>query len=319
MDTLRAAEGLLQKPLLVILGPTASGKTSLAIVMAQALSGEILSADSRQVYRYMDIGTAKPTAEQRAAAPHHLLDLVDPDETLSVAAYLALAYPLIDACHERGTLPMLVGGTGQYITALLQGWTVPRVPPDAALRAELETAAAAQGSAALYERLRALDPAAADKIHPNNLRRVIRALEVCLATGRRFSDLGRKQAPPYRVLQIGLTAAREQLYAQADARFDAMMDAGLLDEVRGLLAMGCSRTLPAMSAVGYAEMVAHLLDDMPLGQAVALAKLHTHDLIRRQQTWFRGHDGGAIQWHDTTALDINALLEAVYASLSPLE
>jgi tRNA dimethylallyltransferase len=292
------------RPLLVILGPTASGKTGLAVEIAQALGGEILSADSRQVYRQMDIGTAKPTPEQRATAPHHLLDLVDPDEPFAVADFLDHAKPLIDNLHAAGKLPMLVGGTGQYITALLEGWTIPRVPPNAALRAELEAYAAEHGAAALHQRLRAVDPDSAEAIHMNNVRRVVRALEVHQIAGERYSDLQRKQPPPYHVWQVGLTMEREQLYARADARFDEMMTRSLLDEVRRLLDTGYDRVLPSMSGLGYAELTAHLLDGEPLESAVQRAKYNTHEFIRRQYSWFRGHDSG-IDWRDSETIDIN--------------
>ncbi|MCC6613061.1 MAG: tRNA (adenosine(37)-N6)-dimethylallyltransferase MiaA [Anaerolineae bacterium] len=296
-------------PLIVVLGPTASGKTDAGIALAQALGGEILSADSRQVYRQMDIGSAKPTPEQRAQATHHLLDLVDPDRPLSLADWLGQARTIIADVHARGRLPLVVGGTGQYITALIEGWSIPRVPPDDALRAELAALAEALGTAALHDRLRALDPEAADSIHPNNLRRVIRALEVCHATGARWSDLQRKQPPRFRIRQYGLTLAREALYERADSRFDRMMELGFLDEVRHLLALGYDRRLPSMSGLGYAELSAHLLDGEPLDEAVLRAKHNTHDFIRRQYTWFRGHDGGKILWQDMAALAINALVD----------
>ena len=297
-------------PLLVILGPTASGKTGLAIRIAQTLGGEILSADSRQIYRKMDIGTAKPTPEQRAAAPHHLLDLVDPDEPFAVADFLDYAKPLITSLHPAGKLPLLVGGTGQYITALLEGWTIPRVPPNDGLRAELEAYAAQHGAAALHDRLRAIDPAAAAAIHMNNVRRVVRALEVFQMTGERYSDLQRKQPPLYRIWQLGLTMDRERLYTRADLRFDEMMAQGFLDEVQRLLNVGYKRNLPSMSGLGYAELAAHLLDGEPLETAVQRAKHNTHDFIRRQYSWFRGHASG-IDWRDTESLDINDIIEAI--------
>jgi len=296
-------------PLMVVLGPTASGKTDAGIALARVLDGAIISADSRQVYRQMDIGSAKPTPQQRAQATHHLLDLVDPDQPLSLADWLAQARAVIADLHGRGQLPLVVGGTGQYITALIEGWTIPRVPPDDALRAELAAFAEAHGAAALHDRLRALDPEGAEGIHPNNVRRVIRALEVCQTTGQRWSDLQRKQPPPFRIRQYGLTMARAALYTRADARFDRMMEMGFLDEVRCLLAMGYARDLPSMSGLGYAELSAHLLDGEPLDEAVARAKHNTHDFIRRQYTWFRGHDRGKILWQDVAALAINALVD----------
>jgi tRNA dimethylallyltransferase len=296
-------------PLIVILGPTAVGKTDLAIQMAQAVDGEIISADSRQIYRYMDIGTAKPTPEQRAAAPHHLTDVVNPDENLALAQYQKMAYTTIEAIHERGRVPLLVGGTGQYITAVVEGWSIPEVPPNEQLRAELEAFAAEQGAEALHQRLKTLDPAAADKIDARNVRRVIRALEVCMETGQPISELQKKHPPPYRVLTYGLTLDRDMLYERADQRVDHMMQTGFLDEVRALLAMGYNRKLPSMSGLGYAQLAAHLVDGVPLEQAVMETKHATHDFIRRQYTWFRGHDSG-ILWHNIDQLNRNTLIEA---------
>ena len=295
-------------PLLVILGPTAVGKTALALALAQALEGEIVSADSRQIYRHMDIGTAKPTPTERARVPHHLLDVVDPDQTLTMWEYQELANAAIHAIHLRGNLPMLVGGTGQYITALIEGWTTPRVPPNPEFRAELEAFAAENGCETLHIRLRQLDPAAADAIDYRNVRRVIRALEVIDATGQPFSEQRRKNPPAYDVQQYGLTMERERLYARADQRVDDMLAQGFLDEVRRLLDMGYSRNLPAMSGLGYAELVAHLLDGVPLDEVITNTKMATHSFIRRQGTWFRGHDQG-ILWHNSESLDIPVLIE----------
>ncbi len=299
------------KPLLVILGPTAVGKTGLAIEIAQAIGGEIVGADSRQIYRYMDIGTAKPTSEQRARAPHHLLDMVDPDGDLALAQYQQAAYAAIDAVHRRGNLPLLVGGTGQYLTAVIEGWTVPEVPPNPALRAELETFAAEQGSETLHQRLKLLDPAAAAAIHHRNVRRVIRALEVCIEAGQPISALQHKNPPPYAMLQYGLTLDRAELYARADRRVDEMMAVGFLAEVKNLLASGYSRSLPSMSGLGYRQLAAHVLDGVPLEEAIATTKHATHDFIRRQYTWFRGHDTG-ILWHNIKKINAALLIENIY-------
>jgi tRNA dimethylallyltransferase len=295
-------------PLLVILGPTAVGKTALALAVAGALDGEIISADSRQIYRYMDIGTAKPTPEERALVPHHLLDVVDPDETLTMAEYQTLANAAILDIHARGKLPMLVGGTGQYITALLEGWTVPRVPPNEDFRASMQAFAEEHGREALHERLRALDPAAAEAIDYRNVRRVIRALEVIDTTGQRFSEQRRKNPPPYDVLQYGLTMDRERLYAIADERVDSMLASGFLEEVQRLLDMGYSRDLPSMSGLGYAQITAHLLDGVPLKAAIVDTKMATHNFIRQQYTWFRGHDNG-ILWHNRELLLVPELID----------
>lgn len=294
----------------MILGPTAVGKTGLAVEIARAVGGEIVSADSRQIYRYMDIGTAKPTPEQRSLARHHLIDLVKPDENLGLSQYQKLAYETIDRLHEQGKLPMLVGGTGQYITAVVEGWTIPEVPPNDSLRAELEAFAAEQGAEALHRRLQEIDPAAAVKIDHRNVRRVVRALEVTLESGRPISEQQRKQPPPYRIRVYGLTMERDNLYARADQRVDEMMEQGLLDEVRGLLDMGYNRRLPSMSGLGYAQLSAHLLDDLALEAAIAQTKHATHDFIRRQYTWFKGH-GSRILWHNREKLDVQALIDEI--------
>lgn len=297
------------KPLLVVLGPTAVGKTALAIELARALDGEIVSADSRQIYREMDIGTAKPTPEQRVQAAHHLIDVVAPDEDLSLAQYQRLAYQSVDDIHNRARLPLLVGGTGQYITALLEGWSIPEVPPNPALRAELEAEAAANSVEALYARLLTLDPQAAGFVEPRNLRRIVRALEVCIETGQPFSQQRGKHPPPYRALIYGLTLERAPLYARADQRVLDMMAQGFLDEVRGLLARGYSRSLPSMSGLGYAQLTAHLLDGVPLDEAVQATQIATHNFIRRQYTWFRGHDH-AIVWHNVDSAPRSDLIDA---------
>lgn len=295
------------RTLIVILGPTAVGKTGLAIELAQIIGGEIINADSRQIYRYMDIGTAKPTPQQRRQVPHHLLDMVDPDETLSLAQYQQMAYAAIEAIHERARVPVLVGGTGQYITAVVEGWTVPEIPPNPALRAELETFAAEHGAETLYSRLREVDPAAAENIDYRNVRRVIRALEVYQESGQPISELQRKKPPDYPILQIGLTLDRSELYNRADRRVDEMIAHGFVDEVRWLLDKGYDRTLPSMSGLGYRELAAHLLDGIPLAEAVAATQIATHDFIRRQYTWFRGHDSG-ILWHNMREADGAALI-----------
>lgn len=285
------------RPLIVLLGPTASGKTQLAIALAQAINGEIVGADSRQVYRYMDIGTAKPTPEERAQAAHHLVDFLDPADTLSLARYQEMAYAAIDDIHARGRVPLLVGGTGQYITGVIEGWTVPRVPPNETLRAELEDFAQTHGPQALYDRLQQLDPDAATKIHSNNTRRVIRALEVCMESGERISTLQQKKPPPYTLMEHGLTLERQTLYDRADLRVDRMMETGFLGEVRHLLDMGYDRALPALGSLGYQQLAQHLLDGVSLDEAILATKTATHNFIRRQLSWFRGHDSG-IMWHN---------------------
>ena len=297
-------------PLLIILGATGVGKTQLAIELAQQLQGEIIGADSRQIYRYMDIGTAKPTPAQQALVPHHLIDLVAPDHKLSLAEYQDAANRAIADCQARGKLPMLVGGSGQYISAVEEGWAIPRVPPDAQLRAELEDFAERNSSAALHQRLRQVDPAAADSIHPNNIRRVIRALEVQMLTGTPVSQLQVKRAPPWRILRLGLRLPREILYPRVDARVDGMIAAGFVAEVARLLDMGYDRRLPSMSGLGYSELAAHLLDGIELRKAIDRTKFSTHDFIRQQEVWFRGHDNGIV-WHNAAQIDVDELAAQV--------
>jgi tRNA dimethylallyltransferase len=270
-----------QIPLLAIVGPTAVGKTALAIDLACALGGEIISADSRQVYRGMDIGTAKPTQEERAAAPHHLIDVVDPDEEFSLATYQDSAY------LARGRLPMLVGGTGQYLAAVLQGWQIPRVAPQPELRARLEEEARERGPAALHARLAAVDPQAAAAILPGNTRRIIRAIEVFEVTGQPISAQQAMAPPPYRTRTLWLAMPPDRLYARIDARVDVMVAAGLLDEVRGLVAHGYGWELPAMSGLGYREFQPFLAGESTMEEAIQRLKYDTHAFARRQPAWFR--------------------------------
>ena len=295
-------------PLLVILGATATGKTGLALQLAERLDGEIVGADSRQIYRGMDVGTAKPNAEQRARVPHHLVDIADPDENPGLATIQGLANAAIADIQRRGRLPLLVGGTGQYLSAIVEGWRIPEVPPNEVLRGELEEYARNQGGGALHRRLADVDPVTAARTHPNNLRRVVRSLEVWHETGRPISEQQRRQPPPWKVLQLGLHLERSQLYARADRRLEAMVDAGFVGEVRDLLGAGYSRDLPSMSGLGYRQLAAHLLDGLPLPEAIAAAKTATHDFIRRQLTWFRGHHAD-IRWLDAATVDAEALSE----------
>src|SRR5258708_35218920 len=279
----------MDKRVIAIVGPTGIGKTALAVTLAQPFPGEIVSADSRQIYRYMDIGTAKPTPGERAAIRHHRIDVVNPDQTLTLAEYQALAYAAIDDVHARDKIAYLVGGTGQYITAVLEGWQTPEVPPNEALRAELEAYPAEYGAEALFERLRTLDPDSAARMDPHNVRRTIRALEVCIQTGQPFSTQRRKMPPAYKVLEIGLTMDRAKLYSRLGIRIDQMLAAGLLDEVRALNQRGYSWRLPSMSGLGYAQLGSHLRGEMTLDEAMTAFKHATRTFVRRQYTWFRRH------------------------------
>ena len=288
-----------QTPLVVIVGPTGVGKTVLSLTLAQTLDGEIVSADSRQIYRGMDIGTAKPTPAEQARVPHHLIDIVNPDADFGLATYQELAYAAVADIARQGHLPFLVGGTGQYIRAVVEGWRIPRVPPDAALRASLYAEAEQHGCQALYERLLKLDPGVAGLIDARNVRRVVRALEVCIKTGRPFSEQRGREPPPYSVLQIGLTMSREALYRRIDARIDAMIAGGLLKEVRKLLENGYDWTLPAMSSLGYLQLKGYFEGTASLAEAIALIKKETRRFIRHQYNWFRLTDD-RIHWFDAT-------------------
>ncbi len=290
-------------PLLVITGPTATGKTSLAIALALRLHGEIVSADSRQIYQGMDIGTAKPTPEQRALVPHHLLDIITPDMSYTLAEYQADAQTAIAAIHQRG-LPLLVGGTGLYIRAVVDNLAIPEVAPQWDLRRKLEEQARREGAASLHARLAALDPIGAARIDPSNIRRVIRALEVCLVTGRPFSEQQGARPSPYRSLLLGLTCNRSRLYQRADRRVDEMIAHGLVDEVRRLVAAGYDWNLPAMTSLGYGEIGAYLRGETSLDEAIERLKLNTHSYIRRQYTWFRPDP--RIHWLDIETPDLEA-------------
>jgi tRNA dimethylallyltransferase len=273
------------------------GKTALAVRLAEAAGGEIVSADSRQVYRQMDIGTAKATPEEQARVPHHLVDVIEPSTTLGLAQFQAMAYEAIADITARGHVPFLVGGTGQYVMAVVEGWQVPHVPPDEALRHKLYRQAEEEGAEELHARLRELDPVAADRIDPRNVRRVIRALEVCLITGRPISEQQEKRPPVYRVLMIGLTLPRQQLYERIDERVESMIKLGLEDEVRRLVAAGYGFDLPSMSGVGYGQFEPYLAGEVALVDVVLEIKRTTRRFVRHQGNWFRPDDP-RIHWLD---------------------
>ncbi len=298
--------------LIAIVGPTASGKTALGIALAEALNGEIVSADSRQIYRGMDIGTAKPTPAERARVPHHLIDIIVPDALFSLADYQRRAEAAIADIRARGKLPLLTGGTGLYIRAVVDRLMIPEVPPDPARRAAWEDLARRQGSGAVHALLAARDPVAAVRIPASNVRRVIRALEVIEATGRPFSVQQISAGTLDGVRMLGLNTARDRLYAWADARVDRMMAEGFEAEVAALVAKGYGWDLPAMSSLGYRHIGAVLRGETPLAEAVQRLKFDTHAFIRKQLIWFRPDT--RIRWLDAAAPDLVAhalaLLEA---------
>ena len=296
------------RPLIVLLGPTAVGKTALSLALCRRFGGEILSADSRQIYRGMDIGTAKATPAEQAQAPHHLIDIRTPDQTLTLAEYQALAYATIDEIHARMRVPLLVGGTALYVRAVVQGLRIPEAPPDPALRAELEATLAAEGLQPLVDQLRMLDPASAAVIDLRNPRRVLRALEIVRITGRSKVALEGAEPPPYAMLLIGLTRSRASLHARIDARVDAMLEAGLVEETRRLLA-AYDPALPALSSLGYREIGAVLSGTMALPDAVARIKTETHRFVRNQATSFRKLED--VEWFDLDTVAESAVVQRV--------
>jgi len=302
----QAAQAPLWAPLVAIVGPTAVGKTALSLHLAQVLDGEIVSADSRLFYRGMDVGTAKPTSQDRALAKHHLIDIAAPDETVGLAEFQEQAYRVIEEIHTRRHLPLMVGGTGQYVRAVVEGWQIPRVAPVPGLRAELEAKADLQGASALHSQLAELDPVAASRIDPRNIRRVIRALEVCMVTGKPISEQQKKTPPPYQILQIGLTMRRDLLYQRADRRVDQMIASGLPEEVKCLLDKGYGWELPAMSGLGYLQFKPYFEGKMALECVADEIKRATHAFIRRQYNWFRLTDP-AIRWFDIACTSVDTI------------
>jgi len=282
-------------PLVVILGPTAAGKTDLAILLADQLGGEIVSADSRLLYRGMDIGTAKPTDEQRQHIPHHLIDIADPDEVWSLTLFQQQAHKSINVIHSKHQLPFLVGGTGQYIHAIVEAWHIPEIKPNPRLRQALENWTAQIGEEGLHTRLSGLDPEAASKIGYRNLRRTNRALEVIFLSGKQFSAQRQRGTSPYRTIQIGLSIPRPELYSRIDTRIDGMLAAGFVVEVESLLSRGYAPDLPTFSAIGYQEIIDYLQGKTTLEEAVTIIKRRTRQFVRRQANWFKEDDPN-IQW-----------------------
>jgi len=305
--------------LVTILGPTASGKTALSVAVAQRLHGEIISGDSMQVYRRMDIGTAKVTAAEQQGVPHHLLDILEPQQAFSVADFRDLADAAIADISGRGRLPIVAGGTGLYISALLDEYDFAATnAADLQLREQLKAEYAADDGETLYAELQQVDPPAAERIHRNDAHRLLRALEVYRSTGQPLSaswNLTEKpQHSRYQVACIGLTCPREVLYSRIEKRVDIMMEQGLLDEVKSLLKSGVSADAQSMQGIGYRQLVAHLEGQISLDEAVELIKRDTRRFAKRQQTWFKRDV--QIAWFDITHYPDQAqLLEAVLAEI----
>jgi len=304
--------------LVAIVGPTAAGKSEFALRLAELFPVEIVSADSRQVYRYMDIGTSKPAIAERESVPHHVIDVVDPDEDFSLAMYHELAFKAIDTVHKRAKLPLLVGGSGLYVWSLIEGWTIPPVTPDREQRRILEARAEREGGHNLHQELQSIDPVAAAKISPHNTRRIIRALEIHHATGQLPSQQQRKEQPQFSTLIIGVTRDRQELYRRIDSRVDRMVEAGLVDEVEQLLSKGYSASLPSMSGIGYRQIGQFLHGDMTLTQATDKMKVETHRLARHQYAWFRLGDKRII-WLDPDDAGDEAMVSTMNMAVDRIE
>jgi tRNA dimethylallyltransferase len=304
-------------PLVIILGPTAVGKTEISLKLAERLEAEIISADSRLFYRGMDIGTAKPSPVERERVPHHLIDILDPDESWSLAEFQLAVHELALDIHARGKLPFLVGGTGQYIRAICEGWLPPRQKPDPVMRAVLERWGHEIGPRELHSRLALLDPEAALQIDPNNLRRTVRALEVIFKSGELFSSQRRRRPVPYELLQLGLQLPRSEIFARIDTRLENMLADGWLEEVAHLLEVGYTMESPGMAAIGYRQLAQVQTGELSLEEALVLIKRQTRSFVRRQANWFKSNDP-QIHWFLADHQAVNKM-EALINQVFPAE
>ena len=300
--------------LVAVIGATATGKTETAASIAESLLGEVLSADAYQVYTGLDIGTAKPSPALRARVPHHLIDVTTPDDPLTLARYLDLAQASLEDVWGRGKLPVFAGGRGQYVWALLEGWQVPRIPPDDALRADLTRYAEEQGAPALHARLAALDPVGAERLDAANVRRVVRALEVVMRSGQPLAACQTRVPLEADVLAIGLRSPRLELDERIDGRVDAMFAADLVAEVEGLRQRGWGETVPVRNAIGYKEVGLHLDGKLSLEDAISQTKAATRRLARNQGAWFKENDP-RIVWIDAGSEAIEDAQDAIWAWL----
>jgi tRNA dimethylallyltransferase len=303
--------------LLVIVGPTAIGKTALSLQLAERFQGEILSGDSMQVYRQMDIGTAKASLAERARIPHHLIDIIDPDTPFSVQEFQRLAQAKIEEIHLHRHLPILVGGTGLYVESITHRYVLPHVPEKAEIRKRWQAYAQTEGAEALHAQLRRVDPLSARRLHPHDQRRIIRALEVTEMTGIPFSQLKRRAVSPYHLWWIGLTMPRERLYERINQRVDEMITAGLVAEVAALREKGFHPGLTAMQAIGYKEMMSYFAGEMTLLEAIAWIKKRTRHFAKRQLAWFRRLP--EINWFDVTKEGVFAEIERWVAGKFPCD
>jgi tRNA dimethylallyltransferase len=296
---LKTSESDNKKPLIVILGPTASGKTGLSIALAKKYNGEIISVDSRQVYKYMDIGTAKITKEEMQGIKHYLIDIIKPDETFNLADFLQQARYTTNQILMKGKIPFLVGGTGLYISALIENYKIVSANPDFELRKKLEGELKKFGPEYLYNKLQKIDPKSAERIHPNNIRYVFRALEINLTTQKQKKD--EKGDEEFAVFKIGIEWPRELLYEKINKRVDEQIDRGLVNEVKTLLEMGYKENMPSMSGIGYKEIIPYIKGECSLDEAKEILKQHNRNYAKRQITWFGRYKD--IFWVDYKELD----------------
>ena len=303
------------RPILVIVGPTAVGKTDIAIAVAKEVDGEIISADSMQIYKGLDIGTAKPTVDERQGIPHHMIDVITPDQEFSVADYQANVEEILKELNRQNKTPILTGGTGLYIRAVLEGFVFYPKGRDESLRLKLQKIAESEGNIALHRQLGKVDPDTAKRLHPNDQRRVIRALEVYHSTGQPLSrhlEVQEQQPPRFPSTKFGLLRHRQRLYERINSRVDLMMEKGLLDEVRRLLDHGLDNSATAMQALGYKEVVGHLQGEYGLEEAIRLIKRDTRRYAKRQLTWFRRDRN--IMWLDLDHLSKEDAVQKIASS-----
>ena len=296
----------MKKPLIVLTGPTAVGKTKLSIALAKAVNGEIISADSMQVYRYMDVGSAKITPDEMDGVPHHLVDVLDPTEDFNIVLFQQLAKKSMEEIYSKGRIPILVGGTGFYIQAITRDIDFTQSEQDDSYRKELEALAAEKGSSFLHDMLASVDPKSAEDIHENNVKRVIRALEFYKQNGTRISEHNEEQkehVSPYNLAYFVLNAPRPLLYERIDARVDEMLKNGLVEEVKDLQRMGCHREMVSMQGLGYKEILSWLGGEYPYEEAIRILKRDTRHFAKRQLTWFRRE--GEVTWVDKDKFDYN--------------
>ncbi|MDD6266858.1 MAG: tRNA (adenosine(37)-N6)-dimethylallyltransferase MiaA [Clostridium sp.] len=308
-----------KKPLIILTGPTAVGKTKLSIELAKAVNGQMISADSMQVYRHMDIGTAKIRPEEMQDIPHYLIDVLDPWESFDVVRFQTMAKEALEKIYTAGAIPIVVGGTGFYIQALLYNIDFDENDSETGYRSELQSFADRHGVEALHDRLRQVDEKSADMIHPNNIKRVIRALEFYHQTGTRISEHNetqRQKESPYRFVYFVLDDERERIYRRIDQRIDQMLDQGLVAEVKQLRDMGCTRDMVSMQGLGYKEILAYLDGEYTLEEAVYILKRDTRHFAKRQLTWFRREH--EVRWIERQEYpDETAMLQAMLAQLPP--